>query len=584
VAPRRFAVAQLGEGLTARSPGAARIASGRRASRDFDAARRTKGYSLPDFFEPSGGFPMAAGAALVGIPDRDQFLYERLGSIQTDPRAFRYLIEVAHTYVARDAGIVGLHGLNDLPIRSSLQEIALHNARGRLDEEAGNDLLILALVERYAPGNANLDFYSDAIKIVDRNFPRFSTTLKYRDYQTRLRYVDGLVSQEALLDIASRFHYSNDYNGYYDCICRIAQAEILRDNVDGAAAMLRSALGDLLARGYVTDPIIRRSERHEHDAQIAWLCRALSSAYLRRSELEASDATKAAALAEAARWNSTARGIYIRIGQVHGLASVFRDRGEIGLHREALGETARSDSWIWFARAAALFRAVGDSHHERECRQLETETAAAIIDGKIRFQNGQLEHIIEKSFYKDYSYDNDLLYLKNYENIAASPSTHQGGRPSEIADAIQTNLQRPVRPKRFSEEKILRELRDFLASRGISEDDARAALAITPPPQATATMPDKTLDRLYERYKDRLANIELPAAGFETREQAKAARRLASTYQNLRTRQLQRRLEPEPKHSRVVEAERLAEAFYRNGPKEPAPQGRRRRVAFPSMR
>jgi hypothetical protein len=83
------------------------------------------------------------------------------------------------------------------------------------------------------------------------------------------------------------------------------------------------------------------------------------------------------------------------------------------------------------------------------------------------------------------------------------------------------------------------------------------------PPEGVALMEDKTLARLRRRYEQRLRSTELPPSGFNTIEQARAAARLVTTYHNLRTRQIERGLEPEPQDSRVVKANSLKIAFYR---------------------
>jgi hypothetical protein len=101
------------------------------------------------------------------------------------------------------------------------------------------------------------------------------------------------------------------------------------------------------------------------------------------------------------------------------------------------------------------------------------------------------------------------------------------------------------------------------AVRAAHEYTKRANDASHSPPSQIAVM-DKTLGRLRRRYEERLQNIALPASGFVEIEQARKAGRLSATYRNLRDRQIELGLEPEPKDARVVEAERLAEAFYRH--------------------
>ena len=61
--------------------------------------------------------------------------------------------------------------------------------------------------------------------------------------------------------------------------------------------------------------------------------------------------------------------------------------------------------------------------------------------------------------------------------------------------------------------------------------------------------------------------VELPVEGLKSPEQAKAAARLAKTYQDLRARQIARELDPLSQDDRVTEAQRLASDFYRKHPK-----------------
>jgi hypothetical protein len=93
---------------------------------------------------------------------------------------------------------------------------------------------------------------------------------------------------------------------------------------------------------------------------------------------------------------------------------------------------------------------------------------------------------------------------------------------------------------------------------------ARAELRpVIEPPAPVVVIEDQTLLRLQHRYAERLTSTTLPAEGLKDAEQARAARRLIATYQNLRQRHVDRGLEPPPKDARVTEAERLATAFYR---------------------
>lgn len=97
-----------------------------------------------------------------------------------------------------------------------------------------------------------------------------------------------------------------------------------------------------------------------------------------------------------------------------------------------------------------------------------------------------------------------------------------------------------------------------------------SASSVSPGAQSTTTvsevvlMEDKTLSRLRDRYTKLLNTIELPENGLKTIDQARAAARLVTTYKNLTKRERERGLEPTRRDVRVIEANRLAEAFYRN--------------------
>ena len=94
---------------------------------------------------------------------------------------------------------------------------------------------------------------------------------------------------------------------------------------------------------------------------------------------------------------------------------------------------------------------------------------------------------------------------------------------------------------------------------------------------------ETTLHRLLRRYNERVEAIDLPSVGFfTTKEQAQAAGRLSTTYNELRKRQIELGLDPTAKHPRVKEAERMRWAYERREKKkdllEPSRPGRRGRV------
>jgi tetratricopeptide (TPR) repeat protein len=103
------------------------------------------------------------------------------------------------------------------------------------------------------------------------------------------------------------------------------------------------------------------------------------------------------------------------------------------------------------------------------------------------------------------------------------------------------------------------------------------------PRQVAAVLEDSTLGRLRRRYEERLANVELPKDGFKTKKQAQAAGRLTTTYRDLRSRQLKLGLEPLSKDSRITEADRLREAFYRNDQKRKATPTQRTRSRIATL-
>jgi hypothetical protein len=84
--------------------------------------------------------------------------------------------------------------------------------------------------------------------------------------------------------------------------------------------------------------------------------------------------------------------------------------------------------------------------------------------------------------------------------------------------------------------------------------------------QVAAVIADSTLGRLQARY-EKLLETKFPANGLKDVKQAREAAKLSVTYGRLRDIQIELGLEPQPKDSRVVEAERLKAAFYRKSQK-----------------
>ena len=138
-------------------------------------------------------------------------------------------------------------------------------------------------------------------------------------------------------------------------------------------------------------------------------------------------------------------------------------------------------------------------------------------------------------------------------------------------------------------ERLRRFIEEEMARAGFSQTKRRRVFFLNPkldvndlklsPKQVDSVVQDSTLGRLHRRYEELVGTIDLPAGGFETKEQAQAAGRLSTTYQNLVKRRTELGLEPLPKDSRVTEARRLTEAFYRrmrrNQPtREPLRRGR----------
>jgi hypothetical protein len=89
---------------------------------------------------------------------------------------------------------------------------------------------------------------------------------------------------------------------------------------------------------------------------------------------------------------------------------------------------------------------------------------------------------------------------------------------------------------------------------------------------------DSTLFGLLRRYAALLESTPLPEDGLRTKEQARAARRLVSTYRNLVKRQKEVGLEPAGIDSRITTAERLTTAFYRKERRKVLTDARQRRL------
>jgi hypothetical protein len=97
----------------------------------------------------------------------------------------------------------------------------------------------------------------------------------------------------------------------------------------------------------------------------------------------------------------------------------------------------------------------------------------------------------------------------------------------------------------------------------------------------------KRLDGLQERFENRLREIEIPATGFTTKEQAADAARLSTNFADIQKVEAELGYPPTPKPERVREAERLRMEFVRHHNKEGEavpvrPRGRPRRELMSS--
>jgi hypothetical protein len=378
----------------------------------------------------------------------DALLDDQLRELRTDPYAFRYYLEAAHKYVENDSTLLALHNLFDPRLRRMLRDIALYHARKTPSIDSANDLLILARTERYlSSDNPDFSFYADASTVLTKTFPSFAALLKYREFEQRLRISPATANVDILLDAADRLRFSGELNGYYDCICRLATNQAFLGNIDSARGMLLSALQNLLSHGYITDSAIRRSVADPHSGQIAWILRALSRVDIQKSELEDRAGPKLAALNNALAWNQSAYRMYKALGIQHGVANAFRERGEIEQQRENLGEEKYPESWLWFLRAVEYYKAVGDPHHEAECRQLAITAIENLLSSR-GFTASGLEEVLEKAPKRDapprLSF-NERPFFRGHTEISysgarpvvESPSFDQTYKPEHTDEIMQ---------------------------------------------------------------------------------------------------------------------------------------------------
>ncbi len=105
------------------------------------------------------------------------------------------------------------------------------------------------------------------------------------------------------------------------------------------------------------------------------------------------------------------------------------------------------------------------------------------------------------------------------------------------------------------------------------------------PEQVAALTADTPLGRLQARYENRLREIDLSNDKITNVEQARAANSLAKTYRNLVEQQIKLGLAPQPQDERVLKAQRLCVAFYREQKADhaPRPRGRPSKVAMNAL-
>lgn len=543
--------------------------------------------------------------------ERDAFLDDQLRELRTDPHAFRYYLEAAHRYVESDSALLALHNLFDSRLRRMLRDIALNRARRTPSIESANDLLILARTERYlSSDNPDFSFYAEAGNVLSQTFSSFAALLKYREFEQRLRISPTTANVDILLEAADQLRFSGELNGYYDCICRLATSQAFLGNIDNAKGMLLSALQNLLSHGYITDPAIRRSVADPHSGQIAWIYRALSRTDIQKAELEDRAGPKLAALNNALAWNQSAYWMYKTLGIQHGVANVFRERGEIEQQRENLGEIIYPESWLWFLRAVEHYKAVGDPHHEAECRQLATTAIKNLISSHGFIAPG-FEEILEKSLKSDVasglSFD-ERPPLRGYTKISYSRgnAVEESPRFDQIYEPYHTNeVMEDTENENLSElialvRNIPRErrpaLKQLITAFASTKDDAgpvsSGQLAITEhqesgtkaSPQVKQARELTRLGILNLEFEERLETLELPPNGFTSKAQADAAARLGTTLRELQ--KLQKKLglpiTATPESARTGKA--MASAYYRSHDKETGdaipsrPRGRPRRT------
>jgi hypothetical protein len=114
-----------------------------------------------------------------------------------------------------------------------------------------------------------------------------------------------------------------------------------------------------------------------------------------------------------------------------------------------------------------------------------------------------------------------------------------------------------------------------------SPEPPPSPVVMTPQQQLAELTVDTTLGRLQVRYEKRLRKIDLPNDKITNVEQARAARSLVVTYRNLVEQQTKLGLAPQPQDEKVLKAQRLSVAFYREQKAGPTPRRRGRPPKFP---
>jgi hypothetical protein len=533
--------------------------------------------------------PVTVPTPLESERDRASFILEQSREIKTNIHAYRHYLDIAHTYLERDASFLSLYNLPDPKIRHSLREIALHRAAIVPSVEVANDLLILSQIERYFAGNEpDTDFFDDAARILRVTYPNFVPILRFRQFEQQWRLSPPAPDFDLLFEAASQLRFAGDLTSYYDCVRRIANRSLMLGDVDTATGMLLSVVRNLWSHGLVTDERIRVNS-DPYSQQLGLISRALSEAYIRRARLETSSIGKRSALTSALEWNRYAHRIYTQNRSWHGIANTLVDRGEIAQQLEEIEETKYSGAWTWFLRAAQMFKKVGDEHHEAEARdrlwavigRIQADQPAytpdaerALKDISLELWQRQVGVETKDDLQQNNTVDLDVRKVSTEFDDRTKPAGYigrYGGKVDETAEFHAVADQEGFSTVELR--AIIDKAKATKAEPTTGETTGRAPVEPRPVGRPRAGEVREARDKarlgiLEAEFREGLDKMRLPPGGFTTQAEADAGARLGTTLRELQKLQRKLNLPVTETPERVKLAEAMASAYRRSHDKE----------------